>query len=222
MSLPSLSDAEGPIGGLTILGAGSDEPRTTEASDSSQEHVSLASLRKEALGEFPRPKIGSKSTRTVGVGDLPPKRQRMSRPDKVFEEAYFRKIEWSRVFVSGPMNALENPHCFYCQICRRNVSIYWKGAAELKRDYASREHFLKNQKWRYTHLSRTYPVNKSVTLFVRDKKGNLMDRFELELELPKFIDEELVELGDKLPFYEDLRLARDNSTSNRSRSYTKL
>ena len=120
------------------------------------------------------------------------------------------------------MNPLENTHCFYCQICRRNVSIYGKGAAEVKRHYSSREHFRKDHKWRYIHLGMTDPVSKTVTLFVRDKKGNLMDKFELELEIPKFIDEELIELGEKLPFYEDFKAARDSSTSNGAKVIPKI
>ena len=118
----------------------------------------------------------------------------MSRPDKVFKETYFRKIERSRVFVSGPMNRLEKT-CLYCQNCHRNVSIYGKGAAEMKRYYSSREHFRKEQKCRYSHLIKTDPENKTVTPYVRDKRENIKDKFELELELPKLIDEELDELG---------------------------
>ena len=192
-----------------------------ELSDNSQDR-SLASFRKEALNEFTHGGKGRKCTRSIVVGDPPPKKSRMSRPDKIFKESYFRKIEWSRIFVSGPMNPLKNPHCFFCQICRRNVSIYGKAAAEVKRHYSSREHFRKDQKWRYTHLSRTDPVSQIVTHFVRDKKGNLLSSFELELELPNFIDEELVEIGDKLPFYEDFKASRESITPNRSRDFTQL
>ena len=120
------------------------------------------------------------------------------------------------------MNALENPHCFHCQICWRNVSIYGKGVAEVKRHYSSREHFRKDQKWRFTHLSRTYPVSKAVTYFVRDKKGAFLDKLELELELPEFIDEDLVQFEDKLLFYDYFKAAPESSTPNRTRAYTQL
>ena len=123
-SLPSLSDAERPIGGIIMLGVVSDEPKTPEASGSSQEQVTLASLRKEALGEFSHPKGGSKSTRTVGVGDPPPNCQMKSRPDKIFKEAYFRKIEWSRVFVSGPMNRFgESPLLLQSNLSTKRFNI---------------------------------------------------------------------------------------------------
>ena len=73
-----------------------------------------------------------------------------------------------------------------------------------------------------THLGRTDSVSKTSTHFVCDKKGNITDKFELELELPKFIDEELVELGKKFPFYENFKATRDSSTSNGSRNYSQL
>ena len=201
---------------------GSSGPQTPEASGSSQERITLASLQKEAFSEYCHARSGVKSTRTVAVGDPPPKRTRMSRPDKIFKESYFRKIEWARVFVSGPMNPLENPHCFYCQICCRNVSIYGKGAAEVKRHFSSREHFRRDQKWRYVHLRKTDPITGNVSHFVRDKRGNLLGHLELEQELPKFIKEELVEIGDKLPFYEDFKASRVSVTPGTSRSYTQL
>ena len=62
---------------------------------------------------------------------------------------------------------VENPHCFYCQICRRNVSFYGKEAAVVKRHYSSLEHFRNDQRWRYTHLSRTDPVSQIVSQRVR-------------------------------------------------------
>ena len=179
-------------------------------------------MQKEAVKEFSRHRGDAKITRSVGVGEPPPTKPRMSRPDKVFKESYFRKIEWARVFVSGPMNPLENPNCFYCQICCRNVSIYGKGAAEVKRHYASREHFRKDQKWRYTHRSQTDLISGTVTHFVRNKKGGLLGKLELEMELPKFVKENLVEIGEKLPFYEDFKASRESVTPGTSRPYTQL
>ena len=193
-----------------------------EPSGSSQEKMTLAILQKEAVKEFSRHRGDAKITRSVGVGEPPPTKPRMSRPDKVFKESYFRKIEWARVFVSGPMNPLENPNCFYCQICCRNVSIYGKGAAEVKRHYASREHFRKDQKWRYTHRSQTDLISGTVTHFVRNKKGGLLGKLELEMELPKFVKENLVEIGEKLPFYEDFKASRESVTPGTSRPYTQL
>ena len=120
------------------------------------------------------------------------------------------------------MNPQENTHCFFCRICQRNVAIYGKGAAEVKRHYALREQFRRGQKWRYTHLSRTDPITGTVGHYVRDKKRNLLEKLELELGVHKFIDEDLVELGDKLIFYEDFNASRENVTSSNSRNYSKL
>ena len=58
--------------------------------------------------------------------------------------------------------------------------------------------------------------------FVRDKKGNLLSKFELESEIPKFIDEELVELADKLPFYNDCQTPISDVAPDKGRSYSQL
>ena len=164
-----------------------------------------------------------KETRSIAVGDPPPKTRRgVSRPGKIFKEAYFHKIEWTRTFVSGPMDPLDNPYSFYCQICQCNVSIYGKGAAEVRRHYGSRRHFRRDQKWRYVHLAKTDPVTGETTHAVRDKSGKLLNKLELELELPHFENEELIEVGDKFPFYEDVAKGGDAQITSQSRARTQL
>ena len=215
-----MEEANPRIATSTPLSTGRQVP--LDSSGTSQENQSLATIQKELTLNNSMTSHVSKETRSVGVGDPPPKRPRMTRPGKIFKESYFRKIEWTRTFVSGPMDPLTNPHCFYCQICRRNVSIYGKGAAEVKRHYSSREHFRKDQKWRYVHLKRVDAVTGNVNHFVRDRKGNLLGKFDLELEIPRFIDEELVDVGEKLPFHGDVNVSGDAMTTSKSRSFYQL
>ena len=113
------------------------------ASGSSQERITLASFVRR-LSKNSVMKRVAKGEGGLGVGGPPLELSRMSRADKIFKENYFLKSEWTRVFLFGPMNPREDPHCFYCQICQRNVSIYEQGAAEIKRHY-SREHFAKTK-----------------------------------------------------------------------------
>ena len=40
--------------------------------------------------------------------------------------------------------------------------------------------------------------------------------------MPKFIDEDLVELGDDFSFYEDFKASRESVTPNSSRNYPQL
>ena len=80
------------------------------------------------------------------------------------------------------------------------------------RHFSSREYCRRDQKWRYTHLCKTDLFNGNVSHFVRDKNGNLLGHLELELELLKFINEELVGIGDNLPFYEDFKASRNSVT----------
>ena len=105
---------------------------------------------------------------------------------------------------------------------KKRLYPWEKEQAEVKRHYALREHFRRDQKWRYTHLSRTDPITGNVSHYVRDKKRNLLEKLEPELGVPKFFDEELMELGDKLHFYEDFNASRENVTPSNSCNYSKL
>ena len=70
----------------------------------------------------------------------------------MMKEAYVKGIEWTRTFVSGPVDPKWNQCKFYCQICKANTSIYSKGAREILRHHASEKHLRKDQRWRYEYL----------------------------------------------------------------------
>ena len=136
------------------------------------------------------------------------------------KEAYFKGMEWTRFFVSGPVDPKWNRYKFYCQICKANISIYGKGAREILRHHSTEKHFMKDQRWRYEHLYKIDPVTKARIHQVRGKDGKVLTPYQLELELPKFIDVELVEICPKLPFYDEYLSGMDymaSSSDNRAR-----
>ena len=136
------------------------------------------------------------------------------------KEAYFQGMEWTRTFVSGPMDPRWNPYKFYCQICKANISIYGKGAREILRHQSTEKHLRKDQRWRYEYLYSVDPVTRVKVHQVRGKDGKLLTPYQLEFELPLFINAPLVEIGQKLPFYDEYMAGTDymsSSSSNRAR-----
>ena len=155
----------------------------------------LASLKEEAL------RAKESKGRKSNVPSKPrTTRRRVTRSYKILKEGYFERMAWTRTFVSGPVDPKGNRYKFYCQICTGNVSIYGKGAREILRHYATEKHLRKDQRWRYEHLSTVDPVNKTVQHQVRGKDGKIFTPYQLQLELPLFIEFELVDIGEKTPF----------------------
>ena len=116
------------------------------------------------------------------------------------KEAYVKGMEWTRTFVSGPVDPRWNKYKFYCQICKANISIYSKGARENLRHYSTEKHLRNDQRWRYEYLCKVDPVTKARYPHVRGKDGKLLSPYQLALELSKFKDVELLDIGEKLPF----------------------
>ena len=136
------------------------------------------------------------------------------------KEAYFRGLEWTRTFVSGPVDPKWNKYKFYCQICKANISIYSKGAREILRHHWTEKHLRKDQRWRYEYLSKLDPCTNTRIPQVRGKDGKLLTPYELAIELPRFKDVELVDIGEKLPFYDEYMAGADHmssSSENRAR-----
>ena len=118
-------------------------------------------------------------------------------------EEFFSKIGWTRSFISGPADPLYNPHMVWCHICKKNFSIKSKGPYEILRHHRTERHLRRDQRWRYEHLRSTDPVSGKVQHRVRGGNGKLLSKVELAKELTKFIHVELVDIGERFPFYED-------------------
>ena len=179
----------------------------------------LAGLKAEAVSEKVRSSCRKKQRKAParsGGGN----RHHVTRACKVMKEAYLKGMEWTRTFVSGPVDPRWNPYKFYCQICKGNISIYGRGAREILRHHATERHLRKDQRWRYEHPSTEDPITKQVKHYVRGKDGRLLTPYELQLELPKFIGVELIDIGEKLPFYDEYLQGTDymaSSSENRVR-----
>ena len=119
-------------------------------------------------------------------------------------EEFFAKIGWTRCFISGPADPLHNPLRVWCHMCKKNFPIKTKGAFEILRHHRSERHLQRDQRWRYEHLKSTDPVKGKTQHRVRGRNGKILTKVELAKELPKVIHVELVDVGERFPFYEDL------------------
>ena len=152
----------------------------------------------------PLASLTQETTPTTVETSPPRKRTKMlCKPGKVMKDAYFKGIQWTRSFVSGPLDPLHNRYKFYCQICKTNISNYSKGAREILRHYKTQGHLRRDQKWRYELLREVDSTTGKVTHQVRGKDGYVLTPLQLEKEKPLFIDAPLVDIGDKFPFYDD-------------------
>ena len=91
------------------------------------------------------------------------------------KEAYFKRMEWTKIFVSGPVDPRWNPYKIYCQICKGNISIYGRRAKEILRHRATERHLRKEQRWRYEHLSREDPNHENDQTSCQRKKWKAAD-----------------------------------------------
>ena len=138
-----------------------------------------------------------------------PKAKRLKRERKApqrgvpMREEFFSKIGWTRSFISGPADPLHNPYMVWCHICKKNISIRTKGVDEILRHHRTEKHLRKDQRWRYEHLRSVDPVRNRIHHRVRGRTGKVLTKFELAKELPLFIHAELVDIGERFPFYED-------------------
>ena len=180
----------------------------------------LAALKKEAVADRQQKKRFTKTKGKGQSGRGTSARVKTTRTCKVMKEVYFRGMEWTRTFVSGPVDPKWNKYKFYCQICKANISIYSKGAREILRHHSTEKHLRKDQRWRYEYLYKLDPCTNTRIPQVRGKDGKLLTPYELAIELPRFKDVELVDIGEKLPFYDEYMAGADHmssSSENRAR-----
>ena len=110
----------------------------------------------------------------------------------VFTEEMLEVAPFAKIFATGPENWLKNRHCFYCMLCRRNVSMKSRGLYELKRHYQREHHLRADQRFR----ARYHPSK------VRGSDGRTLYGFKLEKQL--FMHLDVPELDHKRPFYFDV------------------
>ena len=159
--------------------------------DPSSQDIPLSEVREQVLDATCKKKTKAK-------GLTRPKR--LQQHGVPMREEFFAKIGWTR---SGPADPIHNPHMVWCHVCKRNCSIKTKGPFEILRHHRSERHLRRDQRWRYEHLRSVDPVTGKVQHRVRGRNGKLLTKIERAKELPKFIHVELVDLGERFPFYDD-------------------
>ena len=136
---------------------------------------------------------------------------------------YFKRMRWARIFISGPTNPLKNKYRVFCHICKKNLSMYSKGPREIERHFKTERHLRRDERWRYEYLRTVDPVTGEDIHQVRGRDTKVLTKFELAKELPHFIDTELVELGERRPFYHEFIGEHPTSTLvEESRAATQL
>ena len=191
-------------------------PTITESLDSDQLQQPCSSRQADAVLGFSRTEVNefndTDSLKTLGQirsdvrkkGELY-KWSREGRPNPispsgsdgggyVFTEEMLELAPFAKVFATGPENPLKNRHCFYCMLCRRNVSMRSGGLYELKRHFQREHHLRADQRFR----ARYYPSK------VRGSDGRTLYGSKLEAERELFMHLDVPELDHKRPFYYDV------------------
>ena len=138
----------------------------------------------------------------------------LSRSGKVMKPAYFKGIQWTKVFVTEPLDPVHNKHKFYCQICKTNVSIFSKGAREIVRHYQSENHLRKDRRWLYEHLGMLDKTTGITVHAVRGKNGHILSTFYLEKEKPLFESAPLIDIGPRFPFNDEYMASAGGLTNS--------
>ena len=112
----------------------------------------------------------------------------------VFTEETLELAPFAKVFATGPENPLKNRHCFYCMLCRRNVSMRSRGLYELKRHFQREHHLRADQRFRAQY----HPSK------VRGSDGRTLYGSKLAAEKELFMHLDVPELDHKRPFYYDV------------------
>ena len=193
-------------------GASSQLQENLDTSDATCPDETLSQVRDHAIAE--KAQTGPKKNQ---------KKKRVKRRGVPMREEFFSKTGWTRSFISGPADPLHNSHMVWCHICKKNFSIRSKGPEEILRHHRTEKHLLKDQRWHYEHLKSVDLVTKKVQHRVRGRDGRILNRLELAKEMPHFIHAELVDIGERFPFYDDFIKGRaDPLVTPDSRARTHL
>ena len=182
------------VGGVQTDAPSSQQHIGLDAEGSSSQDTTLYEMREQAQKD--QTEGHSKSMKKKG-------NKRLSRRGVPMREEFFSKIGWTRSFISGPADHLHSPLMVWCHICKKNFSIKSKGPYEILRHHRTDRHLRRDQRWRYEHLRSVDPVSGKVQHRVRGANGKILTKIELANQLPKFIKAELVDIGERFPFYED-------------------
>ena len=112
----------------------------------------------------------------------------------VFMEEMLELAPLAKVFATGPEDPLENKYCFYCMLCRRNISMRKRGLYELKRHFQRDCHFRADQRFRQKHCPAKF----------RGRDGRVLYGSKLETEREFYMELDVPDMDFKRPFYYDV------------------
>ena len=122
---------------------------------------------------------------------------------------------FAKVFATGPEEPLKNRHCFFCMLCKKNISMKSRGLCELKRHYQRDCHVRIDQRFR-----ERYCPGK-----VRGKGAQVLYGVKLEKEREQYMELDVSDLCHKRPFYYDViegKLFKFTTESTRIRMQIEL
>ena len=102
--------------------------------------------------------------------------------------------EVGQFFVTGATDAAGKPSHFYCQVCRKDVSVLTHDPHEILRHYQGVKHFARDQRLRL----------ETPGWWVLDVEGNPLSESELERRREHILRGPLVVRDREYPFAEDL------------------
>ena len=111
----------------------------------------------------------------------------------IFTEEMLELAPFAKVIAKGPDDPLNNRYCFYCMLCKRNISMRTRGLYELKRPFQRDCHFRADQR-----LGAKVCPGK-----VRGRDGRLLYVSKLEAERELYMELDMPDLSHKRPFYND-------------------
>ena len=100
----------------------------------------------------------------------------------------------AKIFAIEPENPLKSRHCFYCMICRKNVSKKSQRLYEMKRHFQREHHLRADQRFR----ARYHPSK------IRGSDGRTLYGSRLEAEMELFMHLDVPELDQNRPFFYDV------------------
>ena len=101
---------------------------------------------------------------------------------------------FAKVFATGPDDPLKNRHCFFCMLCKKNISMKSRGLYELKRRYQRDCHLRLDQ-----HYREKYCPGK-----VRGRDARVLYGVKLEKECEQYMELDVPDVCYKRPFYYDV------------------
>ena len=112
----------------------------------------------------------------------------------VFTEEMLKLAPFAKVFATGPDAPFSNGFCFFCMLCKRNISMRTGGLYELQRHFQRNWHYRVDERLR----EKICPVK------IRGLDGRVLYGSKLEAERELYVELDLPDVSHKRPFHYDV------------------